>query len=80
VVQVFPSTPEGEMSAGPDSLLTPRDVASRIHASTRTVYRLVKAGHLESVQVSPRGMRIRERSVDQLVEHGIYAPQLQEAS
>lgn len=39
-------------------LLTVADVARALNLGTRTVYRLIEAGQLPTVRVSPRGVRI----------------------
>jgi excisionase family DNA binding protein len=64
--------------ADPDSLVKPSDAAARLRISVKTVRRLVAAGHLDAVRVSPHGLRIRERSVDHLVQYGIHEHEPQE--
>jgi hypothetical protein len=64
----------------PDPLIKPSDVATRIHMSEKTVRRLCASGELDSVRVSPRGLRIRESSVDRLIQSGIRSPGTQGAA
>jgi excisionase family DNA binding protein len=49
------------------TLLTPREVAARLHVAPRTVYAWIEQGRLPVVKLSERVTRIPEGAVDALV-------------
>lgn len=51
-------------------LLSYPEVAERIHASESTARRLGRSGVLDEVRVSAGVVRVREDSVDRLLQHG----------
>lgn len=54
-------------------LLTPREVAERLHVSPRTVYSWIESGRLASVRLSERVTRVPEESVEALVSAALDA-------
>ncbi len=63
----FPHHSEAE-TAATGRLLSRDEVAERLHVSSDTVRRLVRAGHLEEILVSPQCPRITPESVDRHLE------------
>lgn len=59
----FPHHGEAE-AAATGRLLSRDEVAGRLHVSRDTVRRLVRAGHLEEILVSPQSPRITPESVE----------------
>lgn len=54
-------------------LLTPREVAERLHVSPRTVYSWIESGRLASVRLSERVTRVPEDAVESLVRAALVA-------
>jgi excisionase family DNA binding protein len=55
-----------------DRLLTVRDVAALCAVSRMTVYRLIRAGRLPAVRLTPTGqLRFRRRDVEALIARGL---------
>lgn len=57
----------------PRVLLKLGDVAERLAVTERTVYRLINAGHLDSVHIG-RAVRVPEDSVDDYIESLLHSP------
>jgi excisionase family DNA binding protein len=54
-------------------LLTPREVATRLRVSPRTVYSWIESGRLASVRLSARTTRVPEEAVSALVSGALVA-------
>ena len=50
-----------------EALLTPREVARRLHVSRRTVYHWISSGRLSAVRLSERGTRVPASAVSRLL-------------
>jgi excisionase family DNA binding protein len=55
----------------PERLVTVREAEEQLGIRTTTAYKFIKDGVLEVVRFSPRCTRVKQSSIDRLIEHGL---------
>ena len=50
-----------------EKLFTPAEIAEKLGMTRENVYRMIKAGELHAIKLSPRRVRIPERSLEELL-------------